>query len=477
MTKPLSDPASIIFAPVEDPVKSIFAPTEADKQADIVATAKLKLAEQAALSGADDELTIDELEEQLGSRVPLGPEGGFGVEAATRRVLGPAGTLTREAATAAGAMAGHFLGEAAELVPGAGKLAKIKAIPKGRTGESVGAMLGAGAGSIAFDTIDDAIRYLQAPPGKGVIEDVDVSTFPPEITLAEGESPAPSLYDSPFHLSSSREALEQMKLEGVVQAAIPAVKLLPAGIKNAFRKLFGTTDPHTVELANLAAAYKIPLGLVQGTSHEWLKGFTRVLGVLPFVGGPFKKSATATDEALGGRLFEMMDSFAPSVFTTAQMSRKLVDRSAEKFGFFNTASNRLYTKFFDMAKQLPADKQAFIPTKAIREAAEGVLNAATIGTESVKKAVPEQAKTIQSLAADLMNMEKRIDPTTFKADIENIAEIMRGLDPASKAHKEGVVIKAAYESALNSPALNFSGRTVFYLMQLMLFLEEILPNN
>ena len=466
-------PAESIFAPVEDPAESIFAPTKADKQADIVTAAKLKLAEQAALSGTDDELTIDEFEEQLGSIVPLDEEGNFGVEAATRRVLGPAGTLTREAATAAGAMVGHFVGEAAELVPGAGKLAKIKAIPKGRVGESVGAMLGAGAGSLVFDTIDDAIRYLQAPTGPGIeavnkfgdaLEQSGAEAFSSageglrlagEAYLGE-DSDAPRRYDSPY--GPTKEAAEQMELEGLVQSAIPAVKLLPAGIKNAFRKLFGTTDPHTVELANLAAAYKIPLGLVQGTSHEWLKGFTRVLGVLPFVGGPFKKSAAATDEALGVRLFEMMDSFSPSVFTTAQMSRKLVDRAAEKFGFFNTASNRLYNKFFDMTKHLPADRQTFIPTKTIREAAEGIIEAAKSGTETIKKAVPEQAKTIQSLAADLMNMNKRIDPATFKADIENIAEIMRGLDPASKAHKEGVVLKAAYESALSSPALNFSGR-------------------
>jgi len=474
MTKPLSDPASIIFAPVEDPAAKIFAPTEADKQADIVSIAKLKLAEQAALSGADDELTIDELEEQLGSIVPLDEEGNFGVEAATRRMFGPAGTLTREAATAAGALVGQHVGSAAELIPGARKLAKIKAIPKGRAGESVGAMLGAGAGSLLFDSIDDGIRYLQAPTGPG-IEAVDkfgdalsqsgAEAFGSageglrltgEAIFSDEESAAPSRYDS--LLGPTKEAADQMELEGLVQSAVPAAKLLPAGIKHAFRKLFGTTDPHTVELANLASAYKIPLGLVQGTSHEWLKGFTRVLGVLPFVGGPFKKSAAATDEALGVRLFEMLDSFAPSVFTTAQMSRKLVDRAAKKFGFFNTASNRLYNKFFDMTKHLPADKQAFIPTKTIREAAEGIIEAAKSGTETIKKAVPEQEKVIQKLALDLMNMNKRIDPTTFKADVENIATIMRSLHPNSAAHKEGVLLKAAYESALSSPALNFAGK-------------------
>ena len=207
----------------------------------------------------------------------------------------------------------------------------------------------------------------------------------------------------------------------------------------------------------MAAAYRIPLGIVQGTSHDWLKGFTRVLGVLPFVGGPIKKSAIATDAALGARLEEMLDAFSPSVNTTAQMSRALVDRAAKEFDTFNVMANNKYQQFIDMAKHLPPDKAAFIPTKSIRDAAQSILDDAAQGTQAVREAVPDSAKRIENLAAGLLNINKRITPTDFKADLDSLAEIMKDMSPDSNMFKQGVVLKAAYENALSNRAINFAG--------------------
>ena len=455
--------ASIIFAPTT--AEEIFAPMEPTGPGapDFAGTDAEK---------DEEELTRQELEKELGSIIPLGPDKEFGLEGATRTMFGPAGTLTRDAAVMAGALTGQAVGSASELIPGARQLAKIKAIPKGRAGEATGATGGAMLGSLFFDTLDDAARYLQAPTGPGIeatrkfgdaLEQsgTEASSSAGEAFSLAGEaimgpdSDAPRQYDSPF--GPTLQAAREGGFEGAIQTALPVAKLLPASVKQGFRKLFGTTDPETVELANMAAAYRIPLGLVQGTSHDWLKGFTRVLGVLPFVGGPIKKSAIATDAALGARLYEMLDAFAPSVNTTAQMSKVLVDRAAKEFDTFNVLANNKYQQFIDMAKHLPPDKASFIPTKSIRDAAQSILEKASRGTEAVRETVPESAKTIENLAAKLVNMNKTMNPTDFKADVDNLAEIMADMNPKSRMFKQGVVLKAAYENALSNRSINFAG--------------------
>ena len=151
--------ASIIFAPTT--AEEIFAPMEPTGPGD------------PDFAGTDaekdeEELTRRELEKELGSIIPLGPDKEFGLEGATRTMFGPAGTLTRDAAVMAGALTGQAVGAASELIPGARQLAKIKAIPKGRAGEATGATGGAMLGSLFFDTLDDAARYLQAPTGPGI---------------------------------------------------------------------------------------------------------------------------------------------------------------------------------------------------------------------------------------------------------------------------------------------------------------------
>lgn len=463
--------ASIIFAPVAS--DKIFAPMEPTGPGD------------PDFAGTDaerdeEELTRRELEKELGSIIPLGPDKEFGLTGATRSLFGPAGTLTREGAVMAGALTGQQIGSAVDFVaPTVGKLSKVpvpkvlgKTMPKGRSGEATGATLGAMAGSLFFDSVDDAARYLQAPTGPGIeavkkfgdaLEQSGSEAF---ASAREGlslageaimgpDSDAPRQYDSP--LGPTLQAAKEGGFEGAIQAALPVAKLLPASVKQGFRKLFGTADPETVELANMAAAYRIPLGIVQGTSHDWLKGFTRVLGVLPFVGTPFRESAKRTDEALGARLYEMMDAFAPSVNTTAQMSRVLVDRAAKEFDTFNVMANRKYQQFIDMTKHLPPDKAAFIPTKSIRDAAQSILDDAAQGTQIMREAVPDSAKRIENLAAGLLNMNKRITPTDFKADLDNLAEIMKDMSPDSKMFKQGVVLKAAYENALSNRAINFAG--------------------
>jgi len=366
--------------------------------------------------GAADELSLQDYEEQIGSKLPLGSEGEFGLKPLTERVLGmPVG---RESFTAAGAMAGEAVGAGLAR----GKQAGIRG----------GGVAGALGGSLIFDTIDGAVRWFQKDPFyEAVPSTVEKALKPTE-----------------------RAVLGEAKAEGYVQAIGPLLRVPPAVIKLGFRKLFGTADPKVIELASLAEAYRVPFGIVQATGRKTIKGVTKVLGVIPFVGGPFKRSAEHVDVALNNRLYDMLDSFAPTVSTSATLSREMVDRASKKWDFFNYTSGKLYGKFFNQTKHLPEAQQAFIPTTRLREAAQKITQMAEAGRTSADE--PQILKdTVLEWAQKAVDFPKRITPTQYQA---KMLELRRILGSSKEGVEEGVTMKTAMEGDLNSPALNFTGK-------------------
>ena len=366
--------------------------------------------------GYADELSLQDYEEQIGSKLPLGSEGEFGLKPLTERVLGmPVG---RESFTAAGAMAGEAVGAGLAR----GKQAGIRG----------GGVAGALGGSLIFDTIDGAVRWFQKDPFyEAVPSTVEKALKPTE-----------------------RAVLGEAKAEGYVQAIGPLLRVPPAAIKLGFRKLFGTADPKVIELASLAEAYRVPFGIVQATGRKTIKGVTKVLGVIPFVGGPFKRSAEHVDVALNNRLYDMLDSFAPTVSTSATLSREMVDRASKKWDFFNYTSGKLYGKFFNQTKHLPEAQQAFIPTTRLREAAQKITQMAEAGRTSADE--PQILKdTVLEWAQKAVDFPKRITPTQYQA---KMLELRRILGASKEGVEEGVTMKTAMEGDLNSPALNFTGK-------------------
>ena len=366
--------------------------------------------------GAADELSLQDYEEQIGSKLPLGSEGEFGLKPLTERVLGmPVG---RESFTAAGAMAGEAVGAG---------LARGK-----QAGMRGGGVAGAGVGSLLFDTVDGFVRWAQKDPFYEAVPSTTEEALKP----------------------TERAVLGEAKAEGYVQAIGPLLRVPPATIKLGFRKLFGTADPKTIELASLAEAYRVPFGIVQATGRGSIKAVTKVLGVIPFVGGPFKRSVEYVDVALNNRLYDMLDSFAPTVSTSATLSREMVDRASKKWDFFNYTSGKLYGKFFNQTKHLPEAQQAFIPTTRLREAAQKITQMAEAGRTSADE--PQILKdTVLEWAQKAVDFPKRITPTQYQA---KMLELRRILGASKEGVEEGVTMKTAMEGDLNSPALNFTGK-------------------
>ena len=351
--------------------------------------------------------------------IALGPSGETGLTGLSKMAGLPTDRQTL-------AMGGALVGEAAGY-----KLAGTKGI-------APGGVLGSGMASLTFDTLDGLIKFLQNDPEQ-------------ELT--------PDIRRLGSQLGS---ASETMKDEMVAQSGGRAITKLFGGVKNMFSRFLGTNNPQAAELSSLATQFKVPLGIVQAIDkNKWAKGFTRVLGVLPYVSTPFKESTQKISESLGKNMHEMMDAFSPSINAAATVSEKIVNRANKSFDLFHARSDQLFNRWFKMADQLPPDLKAFIPTSKLKKAAQTVVDQFEAGKAGSREL---RSDPLVEWARNALTFENKLTPQQFKGQMENLYSVMRESSEAIKsgANKNlnlgsGNIMKIAMESDLNSPQLNFLG--------------------
>ena len=325
--------------------------------------------------------------------------------------------LERSAFEAAGATAGGVI-----------------AAPAGPATALGGAALGAGAGSAAFDAADTAARMLEGSAPRN--EDI---------------------------LDPSKRALQATKDEllftGGAMTLIPLVRVLKPliGVKpdeSIVGKVLGVTTPEAKRIADLAHTQNIPLGAIQTTERKTVKGFSRVLGIFPFVGTPIKESNKAVGRAIGDRFDDVLNTLAPNA-TAAELGVDLTKAAKTKFGKFRTVSGSLYERFFNLADN--ASVKEIIPTKEIRVAANKIAEDAasgsiTLGTgKTLGTPVDEKITEFLGQIADLPE----------RLTVRQARELQRTLgEVASEMAKDGrdlgrvVKVKKALEVDLNSPLVD-----------------------
>jgi len=354
--------------------------------------------------------------------IPVGEAGEFGITAATKM-----GGMPVDKSVAA--MAGALTGEA-KLGPRLGG---------GARGTALGAILGSGIASLSFDTKDALFRFLQGDPEQDL---------------------TPDLARAGKQIAGAAETITD---EMVAQSGGRILTKLFGGAKNMWSRTLGTNDPQAAELASLAAQFRVPLGIAQAVSPDkWVKGFTKVLGVLPYVSKPFREASQKATEALGRNLHGFMDAFSPNVNASSTVSTDIVDRADKAFDLFHARSDQLYQRFFNMASELPPDMQAFIPTSKLRQAAQTIVDQFDGGQAGAAK-LPDT--DLVAWARNALSFEKTLTPLQFKTQMEALHgamrkanEVIKTADPKEKMSLgPGNIMKMAMESDLHSPQLNFLG--------------------
>ena len=301
-------------------------------------------------------------------------------------------------------------------------------------------------GSVAFDTAYAYANrfYRDSYPTRFKMNDKN------EFILDENGERIP---EQPPIAEDTLAALNQAKYEFLVSGGAAAAFNMGGFLwRNFLSKStgIGAKDISQKDLNKLAQEYGIPLSIISATPREGIKGYAKVVGVFPFVGGPLRESQDQAKAALYRELEKTFVELAPYNVTKEilqNLSSKAVKDFQQNFQNFAGTKAVLYEAYDDLADQID---EPFIPTNRVREYlgnivtkkaedipiegdafagdryfanVRGVLGAITGDPDA-------QAKQIEALTL-LANMPEYLTANQFRAFQKDINESIKRLNPAT----------------------------------------------
>jgi|TARA_R110001599_G_scaffold166144_1_gene355597 hypothetical protein len=121
------------------------------------------------------------------------------------------------------------------------------------------------------------------------------------------------------------------------------------------------------EIGRLAQQYNVPMSIIAATPSEAVKGYARIIGIFPFVGGPLRKSQDASKMAINRELEKTFLELAPyqqTLDTVQGLSEEAYTALKQNFEHFSGMKAVKYQAYDDIAEQIT---EPFIPTARLKE--------------------------------------------------------------------------------------------------------------
>ena len=121
------------------------------------------------------------------------------------------------------------------------------------------------------------------------------------------------------------------------------------------------------KIGELAEQYNVPMSIIAATPSEAVKGYARIIGIFPFVGGPLRKSQDASKMAINRELEKTFMELAPyqkTLDTVQGLSEGAYKSFKQNFENFSGAKAIYYEAYDDIAEQI---SEPFIPTARLKE--------------------------------------------------------------------------------------------------------------
>lgn len=290
------------------------------------------------------------------------------------------GLVTRETAAGAGGIIGGTVGGGAGVVAGAptGPGAAIT----GAAGVLAGGALGSAAGSMMFDSVENFLKFIDVLEGEPV--GAEASTL--------------------GGLDAAREDILFGGGFAVAGAAVGAVKPLVG-------KVLGLRSPEMQAVARQAEALGIGVGAIdiaQGTVGRGIRGSGRVMGIFPYIGGPFRKAARTKAAQVDTAVDNVLNALAPNATLADDLGIDMVKAARGTNAKFKATAARLYDDFRLQARAL--DDPSVVPTSVadadnpgIREAALNFVEEVRRGEIVLKTEGDEAPEILTGPAADALN--------------------------------------------------------------------------
>ena len=121
------------------------------------------------------------------------------------------------------------------------------------------------------------------------------------------------------------------------------------------------------EIGELAQKYDVPMSIIAATPSEAVKGYARIIGIFPFVGGPLRQSQDASKMAINRELEKTFLELAPyqkTLDTTQGLSTEAYNALKLNFENFSGMKAIKYEAYDDIAEQIT---EPFIPTARLKD--------------------------------------------------------------------------------------------------------------
>lgn len=326
------------------------------------------------------------------------------------------GVVNREAFEGIGATIGGTVGVGTGPFAPAGVLA--------------GMGLGGGLGSATFDTLEEIMRWTGA--------------------LKQPEDP---LDNSPF--KNSLEAVgDEILFAGGSQMLFTGLAMT----KPLIGKMLGVQTAEVADLITRAESANLRVGavdVVDGIRGKIVRGASKVMGIFPYVGGPFRANAEKKAAAVVDATGRILNRLAPNAVMSDDLGINMVRASRGSMKQFTRVSGSLYTRWRNLVAN--AKVKNVIPTDKIK-GASGLL----VKKNEQGKIILDDGDVLEGPAADqlidfvskLQKLPDRITINQYEKLADDLQDFVSSANSAGFDVARYMGIKKSMEASLTKMKLS-----------------------
>jgi len=216
--------------------------------------------------------------------------------------------------------------------------------------------------------------------------------------------------DSASISEMQRGALRDAELEMMIGMGAAGLGPIASGVKKyAINYPLGFRSNISVEAVEKAARQNIPLSKVAASEADWVKAYSKIIGVFPAVGGPLRQSQAEARVAINQRIQDIMSTLSPGMTTLRGMQwagKEAFDAFSKNVSKFRATNAIMYNSFFNQASKID---EAFIPTTTLKKWTNSFAKSIDGGDIRLSASAPD-GQWINT-TSQLFNMLKVGDPT------------------------------------------------------------------
>ena len=313
------------------------------------------------------------------------------------------------------------------------------------TGATAGAALGAPGGPPGM-LVGGALGAMLGSGVYDLVQDIGQRTGFPHVP---SNAPIPGV----------RERVENMARAGTGEflwggAGAAVGPFAQRGINTLTGKVLGLRTPEARRMTDLAQRQNIGVGALHVSPRKWVRGYSKVVGVFPFVGTPLREGQARVVGDINERAADLLNTLAPRAATRMDVSKELTRAAANNYKKFRGVGAALYDNFYELADNLSV--REIVPTSEMKARLAGLGERA--GKEAITLKSGEQWQPPKS--DDLGDWLAQINELPDLITVEQARGLQRQLNEIIKAPdgawdvSRAIEMAEAIKESIHSPDLS-----------------------